>query len=379
MLYEIEPLDNFFFRTSAPFEAGGETTVTHGGFLPQPSAYAGAFKTLLEPDEISSSRGIRIGFNGLAIGDNFYFPIPLDLNSVQQVDGKERMVILKHLGQSPLSSYPLTYMLRSVNSCKDKSKSVLYLSEKSIAYYLQGGEEGIGCLNIADCLVQEKKMGIEVDACSGTSKDGRIYEVSYVRPALNSKLKLAVDVKADLRKNSGVLKLGGENKQAVFRPSTHPLNIESVSATDRYFKIYLATPAIFANGWFPGWIDENTKTGYYSHKEKRVTVRLIAACVGRSIPCGSFGYGREAGESESTYRPRVMRYAAQAGSVYYFELLEGSFADAVKLFHGKCISDYRESLGFRYPMRARLRYCDRGFGYAFVGKLGKNQEEMLHV
>lgn len=378
MLYELEPLDNFFFRTSTPFEAGGETTVLHSCFPPLPSAYAGAFGALLEPESQPRARRIKIGFNGLIIDDTYYFPMPLDVAEKELVDENLWSASLKSLEKAPLSSYPLPYMLRSVTSQKDKSKKILYLSEKSISNYLEG-EENLDCLNIASCFVQEKKLGIEVDADSKTSKNGRIYEISYIRPTINSKLKLGVDVTAQLKHDSGVLKLGGENRQVAYRFAAHPLNIEKVNSQGNFFKLYLATPAIFANGWFPGWIDENEKTGYYSNKGKRVTVRLIAACVGRSVPCGSFGFGKELGESIRTYRPREMRYAVPAGSVYYFELLEGTFADAVKLFHGNCISDYREGLGFRYRMLARLRYCDRGFGYALVGKIGKNQEEVFHV
>lgn len=74
-----------------------------------------------------------------------------------------------------------------------------------------------------------------------------------------------------------------------------------------------------------------------------------------------------------------MRYAVPAGSVYYFELIQGSFGDAVSLFQGNCISEYRENLGFDYQVFNRSRYCDRGFGYALVGRLGKEQEDVFHV
>ena len=121
-------------------------------------------------------------------------------------------------------------------------------------------------------------------------------------------------------------------------------------------------------------MDENRLEGMFTFKERQVKVRLLAACVGRYIPCGGFGFDKE----EDRYHPREMRFAVPAGSVYYFELLSGTFADAVKLFHGKCMSDYRESKGFEYPKYKKYRYCDRGFGYALVGKLRKEQEEIIH-
>lgn len=84
-------------------------------------------------------------------------------------------------------------------------------------------------------------------------------------------------------------------------------------------------------------------------------------------------------KGERQYRPRELRYAVPAGSVYYFKLLKGSFEDAVKLFHGKCISEYRENMGFEYQVFNRSRYCDRGFGYALLGKVSREQEEILNV
>ncbi|MEV2675618.1 hypothetical protein ABND72_21525, partial [Paenibacillus larvae] len=68
-----------------------------------------------------------------------------------------------------------------------------------------------------------------------------------------------------------------------------------------------------------------------------------------------------------------------AGSVYFFEIIEGEFQDAIRLFHQKCMSDHREGLGFSYQNWDRMRYCDRGFGYSLVGNIGSEQGGIVHV
>ena len=119
--------------------------------------------------------------------------------------------------------------------------------------------------------------------------------------------------------------------------------------------------------------------GTFVFRDKKIKVKLLTATVGKFVTTGGYGYDGK----NNNYRPREMRYAVPGGSVYYFKILEGewTFATAIELFNQKCISDYRESLGFlpdnnRFK-RTRFGYCDRGFGYALVGKLTKNQEEKI--
>lgn len=380
MLYEIEPLDNFFFRGPEPFEAGGETTVLHGSFPPLPSVYAGAFRTFIR-DKNLGARGIKVGFNGLMIQNIQHFPMPLDVYLTSRYNGGKRVGMQKSLVKTPLSSYPLPFMLsiEDKDGSKEKEPFIPYIAEKEMSSYIKAEEDNITCIDIGRLLRWEDKLGIEVDSRSGTSKNQQIYSISCVRPELKSELKLAVDIKADLLKESGVIKLGGEGKIGSFRRSGCQTNIEAEPGEKEYFKLYLATPAIFRNGWFPGWLDKEQYTGIFSFHNKRVKVRLLSACVGKRIPCGGFGYGGAEKDLKGRYRPREQRLAVPAGSVYYFQLLRGTYADAVKLFHGKCLSNYREGLGFDYDVFNKSRYCDRGFGYSLVGKISEKQEEILHV
>ena len=53
-------------------------------------------------------------------------------------------------------------------------------------------------------------------------------------------------------------------------------------------------------------------------------------------------------------RPKPMKRAVPAGSVYYFELLEGDLEKVKDLMHCRSISEYN---------------AEQGFGISFVGRV----------
>lgn len=371
MIYLAEPIDNFFFRTPVPFEDGGETAVVNGIFPPLPSAYAGAFRALMKAH---MEERLKIGWNGLWFKDSLYFPKPLDLYISKRIDGGNYLFKSMELRKKPLSNYPLEYMpyISQHQTEKEKNQGIPYLSENGLIRYLNGDGSEIAGEDLGIHMKEEPKLGITIDSLSGTSKNKLLYQAAYIRPV--SGLKLAVEANLSdnegwMKENGGgtLIKLGGEGKTARLRPVNHLLSAPVRSDGAKCFKLYFATPAIFKNGWLPGWLDEKTMTGWFKYKKREIKVRLLSACVGRKVLCGGFGYDKK----DDEYRPRELRYAVPAGSVYYFEVVQGEFEDALKLFHMRCLSDYRESMGFNYTVFNRSRYCDRGFGYAFVGKFNQ--------
>lgn len=77
-------------------------------------------------------------------------------------------------------------------------------------------------------------------------------------------------------------------------------------------KLTLLTPAIFEQGWLPKWLNLSNLTGILPHTNIRV--RLCAAAVERWLPVSGWDL--------ATNRPKAMRKAVAAGSVYWFELLD---------------------------------------------------------
>jgi len=81
----------------------------------------------------------------------------------------------------------------------------------------------------------------------------------------------------------------------------------------RRLRMMLVTPALFTAGWRPGWLDdrlEGTPPGGAGPR-----LRLVAAAVGRKAPVSGWDLQH--------HRPKAARYTVPAGSVYFFETIDG--------------------------------------------------------
>jgi len=374
ILYELKAVDQLFFRSSIPFEADGGSHLLKSHFPPLPGTYGGVFANFIQDEK--KAKALRISYNGLLINDEFYFPQPLDM-FIPDIKSDQALQVMNFY-QPSLSKFPLDLCLKSVSKSKDKDEQDRWIAEKQLTNYLKG------CQTVAneeskllsDYLPREAKIGIEINQDKRKAQEGMLYQIEMVRPS--DKLELAVQVE-ELELAATHVKLGGEGKVAHIKQKEMDKDVRSIldkelneKVQSKYFKLYFATPAIFKKGWLPKWIDEETKIGEFSYRKRKIKVKLIAAAVGKPVAIGGF--------DTSNGHPKEMRYAIPSGSVYYFEILseiENGFEVARSLFHEKCISDYREGLGFDhdYFSRTRLIYCDRGFGYAFIGQLTEQQHK----
>lgn len=100
---------------------------------------------------------------------------------------------------------------------------------------------------------------------------------------------------------------------------------ESLSEKDRrYVRMMLATPAIFAHGWKPGWLeqvctprDNTSLEGRLLDLSEGIRLRLISAVVPRWQAVSGWSYETD------KWGPKPIRRLAPAGSVYFFEVLDG--------------------------------------------------------
>ena len=360
MFYRIDAVDTLFFRSPAPFDA--ELNYEAGSlFPPLPSAYAGAL--LGQAGEEKRAGTVKIGFSGLLLrgGDGveqIYFPKPLDL-----AEYEKKLHPMKLRKLEAVSNYPFSRVLRPEKITAEKTAvKDSYISLSEMQKYLSGNAEPIEQVSLGEYYTSESNTGIQINAVSRAVIGGRMYSTKKIRPEGRDGqgASLLFEDSGEGISQPSILRMGGEGKLVQARPCREGYTLPKPGGSENCFKLCLATPAIFQNGWLPGWITQEDFTGFYAHRQRRIRVQLICAAVGRLVPAGGFSY--------SGLRPKPLLYAVPAGSVYYFKILEGTFADAVTLFHGKCVSDYRDSLGFTYRNRPKFRYCDRGFGYALVGK-----------
>jgi len=112
--------------------------------------------------------------------------------------------------------------------------------------------------------------------------------------------------------------LGGERRLAVVAqadasdwPSCTAELAHALSSAQRV-RMILATPAVFDGGWKPGWLDDNLCG---SPPGSDVRLRLVSAVVPRHQAVSGWDYARK--------EPKPVRWLVPAGSVFFFEVLDG--------------------------------------------------------
>jgi CRISPR-associated protein Cmr3 len=378
MIQKFSAVDTLFFRSSAPFDSDLE----HGTeclFPPLPSVYTGALRACTPidyTDRHSLNKNLKIGLSGIMLDDEPLFPVPFDLR-INNKSNIEKLYCPK-LSKSNISSYPLSYLLDKKNTEK---KSFVpegaFLKKSDFMQYLNANEFKCELMTQEKYCTHEYRVGIGINDTTRTVENKKFYSTVQIRPKEN--VSLFVQTEGNTVSNGTIVKFGGESKHAIVNSIDESLNFNvELSDNEQFFKLYLATPAIFKNGWLPWWI-KNDMTGIFTYKKRSVTIKLLCASIGRYIPVGGFGKHYAHNIDKEIEYPKKMNYAVPAGSVYYFKIESGKPQDVVKLFNEKCISDYREQCknGFIYENYSKLRYCDRGFGYSLVGKLTDEQKTIL--
>ncbi len=354
MIIKIDPLDTLFFRDGKPFTMG-EDTWSNGLFPPPPSVIYGALRSAYFSNHIDELKEAtksddptkNLKINGVYLWDketkNIHLPLPNDC--VQKKDGEENSVFVLSMDElkDVKSSCPTQDILTS--EVKVKNMEGRLINEESLKEYLSGTKTSFSpVIKMADIVLPEPKIGIGISKETGTSEEGKLYRMD-MRRLENKKgesLSLLIDFEGLPLPERGMMKLGGEGK-AVSYQMYEPENfsVDKSKLDGNKFKLYLSTPAIFKNGWLPGWIDENTLEGEY----KGLKLKLLTASIGKPILIGGFDM--------KARKPKPMCKAVPVGSVYYFEIVKGDLENAFEVFNQKAISDF-------YPVQ--------GFGIVYVGR-----------
>lgn len=360
MIIRLNALDPLFFRDGRPFSMG-ENSWAAGSFPPLPSVFYGALRTAYftrHPEDFSKANrpgdptaALKIKGVYLHIGDQVCLPLPADCAGLKEEDGK---ALLMRLTKAPeASSCPVPLVLEPPADKKVKAVDGGVLDYFSLADYLDLKEEELYYSKLSEYVLLESKTGIGRNKITGTAQDHMLYRVAMWRLESQVQTGSHNQVTSFLVEFTGLdlpekrlLKLGGEGK-AVFYEALSPEEEKLIYLTapvlrGNRFKLYLATPALFAGGWLPGWLDEETLTGEY----RGLKLRLLTTATGKYLFVG--GFDMQAG------KPKVMRWAVPAGSVYYFELIDGDPAEIIKIFHRKNLSDYCPEQGFGLTLVGRV-------------------------
>lgn len=336
MTIEIEALDTLIFQDGKPFDKSGDNW-GNSLVLPTPSTVYGALRATYfanNPSELSKAnqdddptKNLKINAITLQYQDNLLLPTPKDC-----VDLKGKVITLD-IEENSLTNNPLKYIF----SAKDEVKSLdkAYLKKGNFKRYLANKTIG-SCEKEERFITREGKIGIGLNRKTKTTGDGLLYRVEMLR---YQDLKIVIDFDGLDLKDSGLMRLGGEAKGATFKQieSLEFPKIEKLS--DNCFKLYLLTPVFFENGWYPSWIDsDNGFIGEFGDYK----LKLIASSIGKYQSIGGFNM--------KSRRPKEMMKAIPAGSVYYFEILEGDKDKVMESFNLCSISDRQQKEGYGLVM-----------------------------
>lgn len=374
----VAALDPLFFRDGKPFTMGSDH-VTTSQFPPSPGVVYGALRTLffahhsllfarLKKTNAWGQKGVDptavLRLRGLYLkrGNELLVPLPLDcVREVREKGQKDEAptAILARRRVEGISNYPLPQVLVSPFSDDRRVEPVeqaLCTATDFVKYLTGASRRGpvpvqLRSSRSPSLVVTEYKVGIGRSPATGHVREGMLYRAGMVR--LHPDVSLVVDYEADksapnnapfVLPERGVLRLGGEGRTAVF---THeePTAWPAPEVDPRAFKVVLLTPALFANGWHPGWLRIEAEKGYVG-TFRGVTVELLAAAVGRYVNVGGFDMSKG--------RPKPMWRAVPAGSVYYFSAQPpATSTDVVEAFHCVSLSDFRQEEGFGLAVVAR--------------------------
>jgi CRISPR-associated protein Cmr3 len=265
---------------------------------------------------------------------------------------------------------------KSSSACKQSKKMKNYLQE---TYFLNVPKE-------------ESRFHVKIDPILGSSEDGMLFETVGLDLTLKERtdgMKIAARVAAEIdtqtsNQTKELIKkfssqvteidsfgfLGGERRLSNWKASEiahegwviHPKLANALTNETRRVRLVLATPAVFDNGWFPGWLKpceehlEGTPPGIPD--ECNLTLRLVSACVDRWKPISGWSLERNR-ISGSKPGPKPIKRLVPAGSVYFFEI-DGDAAALAKNLWLRSVSDNEQDRrdGFGLALWGVWDYAD---------------------
>lgn len=382
----LRPRDPILLRDGRPFaaEPGARARTLP---WPMPQTVAGALRAHVgetlgggfdwKTDGPKQARRLHLRGPLLATQDGagiwrILVPAPRDAVFFESEAGKADLMCLRPLPEIPQGAGTLspTKGLRPMEITEDRKPRTMpafwpldcaanWLSKPQHTHFDPGG---------ADPLPTETRTFVKINEKTQTGEQGMLYSADllcfadFAAPASAAK-PTPTPAQALLCRLSGAgtlsalpqfLPLGGERRLATVAPADDIAwpqaddfpKLTAALAGAKRLRLQLVTPALFQGGWKPGWLTDGLKGDLPGVPGLRLT--LVGAAVGRLAPVSGWDLEKN--------RPKPLRYAAPAGSVYFFEV-EGE---------GGLTPEQAEALFLR-PINDKATDDNDGFGLALPG------------
>ncbi len=337
--YRIKPLDPLISRDARQFGAGSPM---HSLDWMTNTAIAGAVRTALWKDSDNpASRETLEALKKVPVKGNFpildgkiYFPRPFDIiksaNDIYQITPGE-------FPHDSGANMPLDGLMPSFPDNEEdfKPEKLNAFWEKDLlTHWLIHGKKDFTLDNSLTLSApsHDVRVHASIDTSAGTSRDGMLFSTTgldfiHMNGDKFSQEEISIDADDSNLPARFIAPLGGERRLAEFSRHDEDSSLwecpEGLPEIDGNLRLVLATPAMFAKGWLPDWLDESTLTGTIPNTN--ITAKLISAVTERWQPVSGWSYER------GMTGPKPMRRSVPAGSVYFFRIMNGTL-DAKSLW-----------------------------------------------
>lgn len=349
----ITALDNLYFGDGRPFTMGDDSWA-YSIFPPHPSTVYGMLRSVYyihnnctSREEIDkATQKFKILYYGLEKYNNQnktgerLFPLPKDY-VVTKNDGAMPLELKKN--DNLTSNYNLSHKLL-FNGGKATNEPNHYIAEKQFIAYLKG-ESITESVDLNKFTMLEPEIGINRNIHSHITEN--LYRIPFIGLCADSNGETIINMLVghegiDLPENS-INRFGGEGKivhyESFYTDNAYgieELNGDFKDNTD-IIKMHIATSGIFEQGWRPNVLND---------------VEIIAAAIGTPHSIGGWDFVER--------KPKPMRKAVPAGSVYYFKGCKNKMEKIIDM-NGKSIQSHE-----KYPN------CENeGYGLVYFSKYRK--------
>ncbi len=285
------------------------------GKMPTNPKYASVLGSLEQPGTFQIAN-INIGIKN---GDK-YEPLYLLPNDITLFENGDKLDI-RYSNPDVLPSIikqnntlPLIAILKAPSQ---KPISGYWLKESGFKKYING--EKILCSDLvksSEFWKKEMRVGVALDNNSRAAKEGQLYSAETISLKENVGFIVKINGADEVLPNVGTISLGGDQRAANFELidlKLPEINIEKIEQENE-FKLILNVPAIFKNGWIPDLVEKDGEN--YILNYKGCKAKLVCASIN--------GYETLSGWNMVDNLPKTAMKTVPAGSVYWFDLIEGS-------------------------------------------------------
>ena len=381
----IRPRGGMLVRDGRPFAATPGARAASLAW-PLPSTIAGALRTRIGDDlgfdwrNGGPERALRLAVAGPLLAARgahdlawtTYLPAPRDALLARAEPEAEPLVYPLHPtrladGAGCDLPHPALLPLQVPVSAKPDRGSAYWPLDALVAWLADPGTpvpQPLGCLG---AMPRETRVHVAIDRERETAREGALFATERLVFADGHGIAGLDQARAMLCRVAGeagwapptisYLTVGGERGLSEVHtggdaawPVLPDALLGSLEQSTR-LRLVLATPAIFAGGWRPGWLDDSLEGSPPGLSGARL--RLVAAAVGRREPVSGWDLVHR--------RPKAARFMAPAGSVYFFECLGGPL-DAATIRHlwlgSICDAEQDRRDGFGLALPGNWHYAE---------------------